>query len=239
MGKSLMCMQTLLANALQGNGVHLFTLEDSSQAFSRRAMSRVAKVSVPDIMAMKFGEQQIATWRRSTPAFMQLKTLVDDTGGLTAREISSRILRHREANKTGMVIIDYIQRVGRDYKGQPEHEKIGDALDVWHAVAVRYGMSIVVCSQLNRDLEKRNDKRPQLSDMAESGRIEQYAKFIVAVHRGCVYGPPQDGIDYIGPGRKPSDDEWSKTMVFHVLKNSNGPCRAYETTANLEHMEIT
>jgi replicative DNA helicase len=87
-------------------------------------------------------------------------------------------------------------------------------------------MAYVVMSQLNREIEKRQDKRPQLSDLRESGSLEERAKCVIGLYRGAYYGKPIKGIDYHpdwdGHRSPPGDEEHERQIQLHVLKNSNG-----------------
>jgi replicative DNA helicase len=84
----------------------------------------------------------------------------------------------------------------------------------------------VVMSQLNRDLERRSDKRPMLSDLRESGALEERSKCVVGLYRGSCYGGPVEGVDFDPSWRemkqRPSDEQFAHTAQLCVLKNSNG-----------------
>ena len=89
------------------------------------------------------------------------------------------------------------------------------------------GMAYVIGCQLNRQLESRTDKRPQLADLRESGSLEERAKCVVALYRGSMYGAPVEGVDWgrgWGPGYDyaPSEEIFKSTVQLLVLKNSNG-----------------
>jgi replicative DNA helicase len=121
--------------------------------------------------------------------------LVDGRSGVTADEIVRSVRRRKRENNTRIVIVDYIQLVKRPARMSP-HEALSEIITTLADAAKQDGIAYVVMSQLNRELEKREDKRPQMSDLRESGSLEERAKCIVGVYRGSAYKlPPSRGVD--------------------------------------------
>jgi replicative DNA helicase len=106
------------------------------------------------------------------------------------------VRRHRRANATNVVIVDYVQLVQRPHPRMSAHEALSEIVTTLADAAKQDRMAYVVMSQLNRGLEQRNDKRPQLSDLRESGSLEERAKCVIGLYRGSYYGAPTKGIDY-------------------------------------------
>ena len=133
--------------------------------------------------------------------------------------------RHRKANDTRVVIVDYLQLLKRNPRSMAKsrHEQITESLHELADAAKNDGMAYVVASQLNRELERREDKRPQESDLRESGTIEERGKCIVALYRGCkYYEDPKPGIDLDAEGQTQSGQEFRRTAQALILKNSQG-----------------
>jgi replicative DNA helicase len=148
--------------------------------------------------------------------------LLDSRSGISADEIIRSVRRRKRENGTKIVIVDYVQLVKKP-KGAGPHEALTEIVTAFSDAAKQDGLAYVVMSQLNRELEKRTDKRPQLSDLRESGSLEERAKCVVGVYRGSVYGKPQKNVDWDpSKEREPTDEEFKTTAQLIVLKNSNG-----------------
>jgi len=224
MGKSSLGMATADACSAQNVGVHIFSLEDTRAAYADRALSRVSTVPAEEIRAVKFSGGTIS---KLTNAGNKLRLrqgwLVDDRSGITASEIVRSVRRHRRDNATRVVIVDYIQLVRWPRGISSAHEGLTANIQTLADAAKQDGVAYVVMSQLNRGLEQRNDKRPQLSDLRESGSLEERAKCVVGLYRGSYYGEsPKRGIDYGDDEQAPSGDEFRARCDLVVLKNSNG-----------------
>jgi hypothetical protein len=103
------------------------------------------------------------------------------------------------------------------------HEAITEIVTTFADAAKHDGLAYVAMSQLNREIEKRDDRRPQMSDLRESGSLEERAKCIVGLYRGSeYYDAPKKGVDYAEDRPAPSGDEFKRTVQLLVLKNSNG-----------------
>jgi replicative DNA helicase len=222
MGKSSLGLATADACSKAGHGVHVFSLEDTREAYSDRSISRTADVPAQSLRACKLDRDSMERTRRSVNDLHKRKGwLVDDRSGLTADEIVRSVRRRARDNGTKVVIVDYIQRC-KTSRNPNRHEALGEMALAFSDAAKQDRIAYVVMSQLNRGVESRGDKRPQLSDLRESGSLEELAKCVVGVYRGAYYGEPVDGVDYKGHFNRPSPDEWERRVELGVLKNSNG-----------------
>lgn len=210
MGKSALAMGITQANAEAGTGVHVFSLEDTRDAYSDRVLSRYSGVPASDMrtgdaLRTKGGFDAVAG------AVTMLKRkgmpwLVDDRSGIDAAEIVRCVRRNARVNGTRVVVVDYVQLLKRP-PGKSMHEHMGDSVTTLADAAKRDGMAYVVLSQLNRGLEHRENKTPRLSDLRESGSLEERAKAAIALYREAVY---REGAD-------------ESVVELHVLKNNQGP----------------
>lgn len=221
MGKSSLGLATADASTKAGIGAHLFSLEDSWHAYADRAMSRASNVPAEDIRSGRFTRETMSKVTLGLNDIGRRKGwLVDNRSGITADEIVRSVRRHARENGTRLVLVDYVQLVKRP-RHHSTHEELTQVVETLADAAKQDGMAYVVMSQLNRGVEQRQDKRPQLSDLRESGSLEERAKCVVGIYRGAYYhSDPIPGIDYDEPGPPPHD--FASQVQLCVIKNSNG-----------------
>lgn len=226
MGKSSLGLSTADACSAAGFGVHLFSLEDTEDAYADRTLARVSTVPAELMRNATLNRGQCASIAQAMLKISGRKWLVDGRSGITADEIVRSVRRHRRNNDTRVVIVDYVQLVKRTNWRQSTHEALTETVTALADAAKQDKLAYVVVSQLNRGVEQRQDKRPQLSDLRESGSLEERAKCVVGLYRGSVYGEPVKGIDWDpdwqGRNYRPTPEEHEAQVQLLVLKNSNG-----------------
>lgn len=225
MGKSSLGLSMADGASSAGFGVHVFSLEDTEEAYSDRTISRSSQVPAEAIRNSNLTRQQSSDLAMAMPKFKGRRWLVDGRSGITADEIVRSVRRHKRQNSTNVVIVDYIQLVRRGPR-MSAHEALGEIITTLADAAKHDRIAYVVMSQLNRQIESRPDKRPQLSDLRESGSLEERAKCVIGLYRGAVYGAPVKGIDWDPSwedhGHPPSAYDHNAQIQLQVLKNSNG-----------------
>lgn len=228
MGKSSLGLASADAVSAAGFGVHLFSLEDTEEAYADRTLSRASEVPAEKLRNADLTVGACGAISRAHVALKGRRWLVDSRSGITADEIVRSVRRHRKTNQTRVAIVDYVQLVARQRGSRlSRHEELTEIVTTLADAAKHDGIAYVVMSQLNRQLETRSDKRPQLSDLRESGSLEERAKCVVGIYRGSVYGDPVKGVDWdngwgYGLDHAPSKDAFEATAQLLVLKNSNG-----------------
>lgn len=230
MGKSSFGLATADACTSAGYGAHVFSLEDTAQAYADRSMARTSGVSAESIRNCAISQRDMESMRSELPKIQKrTQWLFDDRSGISAQEIVRSVRRHKKQNNTKLVIVDYIQLVSKPDRRSTNHESISENITTFADAAKQDGIAYVVMSQLNRELEKRTDKRPQLSDLRESGSLEERSKCVIGLYRGIEYSKkPKKGIDY--QHQEPTQEEFEKQIQLLVLKNSNGRTgRVYAT----------
>jgi replicative DNA helicase len=241
MGKSSLGLATADASSKAGFGVHLFSLEDTEQSYADRTLSRESGV---DAEKMRNADLQQGDMPALSNALRTLSRrqgwLFDGRSGITADEIVRSVRRRKKDNRTKVVIVDYVQLVRKQHARMSTHESLGEIVTALADAAKQDGMAYIVMSQLNREIEKREDRRPLMSDLRESGSLEERAKCVIGIYRGSAYKqPPKRCVDYdcdCKPAPKgdckhtPSDLTFESQVQLHVLKNSNG--RTGKITAN-------
>lgn len=185
-GKSAMAMQIAEHVAIDLKRPALvFSLEMSRAALLERIIASRARI---DLQRLRLGRLDDGEWTRLTHAVMLLNDaplLIDDSGQATVAEIRARARRVRRERGLDLVVVDYLQLVGGG--GDTRAEVVGEISRGLKALAKELGVPVLALSQLNRALEGRNDRRPRLADLRESGSIEQDADTVVFLYRDDLY----------------------------------------------------
>lgn len=226
MGKSSLGLAIADASSASGFGVHLFSLEDTEEAYADRTLSRSSGVHAESLRNAEITKGNSSELAKAVMGLRGRRWKVDGRSGITAEEIVRSVRRHRRQNGTCVVIVDYVQLVKRGFR-QSAHEALGEIITTLADAAKHDRMAYVVMSQLNRQIESRQDKRPLLSDLRESGSLEERAKCVIGLYRGAAYNTgPIKGVDWDpdwdGHSHSPADSEFQTHVQLHVLKNSNG-----------------
>lgn len=188
MGKTALVLNMALKNVEQGKGVIFFSLEMPAEQLMLRMLA--AKTSIP-LQNLRKGDMDDQQWSNLSGAFDDLNTkklFVDDGGSININQLRARVrkLAQNESNNIKLVIIDYLQLM-QGTGNKDRHQEVSDISRGLKMLAREMKIPIIALSQLNRGLENRPDKRPMLSDLRESGAIEQDADIIMFVYRDDVY----------------------------------------------------
>lgn len=188
MGKTALVLNMALKNVEQKKGVIFFSLEMPAEQLMLRMLA--AKTSIP-LQNLRKGDMDDKEWSILSAAFDDLnskKLFVDDGGSININQLRARVrkLAQIQENNISLVIIDYLQLM-QGLGNKDRHQEVSDISRGLKMLARELKIPIVALSQLNRGLESRPDKRPMLSDLRESGAIEQDADIIMFVYRDDVY----------------------------------------------------
>mgnify|MGYP003541975547 FL=1 len=188
MGKTALVLNMALKNVERGKGVIFFSLEMPAEQLMLRMLA--AKTSIP-LQNLRKGDMDDKEWSILSAAFDDLnskKLFVDDGGSININQLRARVrkLAQIQENNISLVIIDYLQLM-QGLGNKDRHQEVSDISRGLKMLARELKIPIVALSQLNRGLESRPDKRPMLSDLRESGAIEQDADIIMFVYRDDVY----------------------------------------------------
>lgn len=232
MGKTSMAMSCVDAATLAGYGAHVFSQEGGWRMYADRAIARGSGVSVKRLRA---GDIDAEGARGIVGAMANYNARphwhVDSDAGMTASEIVRRVRKMRSKLNTKLVLVDYVQLVKR-VKSLEDNENaaLDEIITTFSNAALVDDIAYVVLSQLNRKVEDRTDKRPQLADLRGSGALEERPRVVVSPYRGSYYYPePKSGIDFDcdcikgAPCRcAPSTEDFEKAVQVLILKNNNG-----------------
>jgi replicative DNA helicase len=196
MGKTALAMNIVEHVALTGKkATAVFSMEMSGAQLAMRMIGSVGRVDQHELRTGTFKEDDWSHLIEAVGKLNDAHVYIDDTAGLNALELRSRARRlHRQCAEVGglsLIVVDYLQlmsgtRAGREENRATEIAEISRSLK---GLAKELKVPVVALSQLNRSVESRQDKRPMMSDLRESGAIEQDADLILFIYREEVYNP--------------------------------------------------
>ncbi|MBV9270271.1 MAG: replicative DNA helicase [Candidatus Eremiobacteraeota bacterium] len=190
MGKTSFALNMAVAAAREETApVAFFSLEMSNDELVQRLICAEAQISMHD---MRRGHIKNEHWEKISDAMGELNELpiyLDDSGGLSVSDIRSRCRRMKSSQGLSAVFVDYLQlmRPGVLSKNANRNEELSDICRTLKVTAKDLGVPIVALAQLNRAVESRNDKRPLLSDLRDSGSLEQEADMVAFLFREGYY----------------------------------------------------
>ena len=194
-----------------------FSLEMSRQELAERILASTARI---DSSKLRTGDLSDADWNRAHDAFGYLqaaKVFIDDNPSLTVMDVRSRARRIKQQNgDLGVVIIDYLQLMSSRGRAENRQVEVSDMSRSLKILARELQCPVIALSQLSRKLEERADKRPVMSDLRESGSLEQDADVVLFLFRPEQYG-------------EVANDKKSEAEII-VGKNRNGPTRTAHLT---------
>ena len=212
MGKTSFCLNigTNVA-ALTGKTVCMFSLEMSAEQLVNRIISSEAMV---DSYAMRTGELKDEDWEsiaRTTSRLAKCDILIDDTSGITVTGMKAKL---RRVKNLGLVVIDYLQLMQSDSRNDNRVQEVAEISRAMKIMAKDLMVPIICCAQLSRGPESRTDKKPMLSDLRDSGAIEQDADVVMFLYRDEYYK--------VNESSNPNSDAESSVAEVIVAKNRHG-----------------
>jgi replicative DNA helicase len=191
MGKTALALNIAEHVALEaGLPVGVFSMEMSATQLVMRMLGAVGKLDQHKVRTGRLADED---WRRLTDAVGKLNEApmqIDETAALNALELRARARRlHRHFGKLGLIVVDYLQLMSAASSGENRATEISEISRSLKALAKELNVPVMALSQLNRSLEQRPNKRPVMSDLRESGAIEQDADVILFIYRDEVYNP--------------------------------------------------
>lgn len=210
MGKTAFALNVGLQAALRDNAtVLIFSLEMSKEQLGQRLLAMEARV---DSMKMNTGDIDGQDWEKISTALDSLgrsKIMIDDTPGLRMMEIKNKCRRLKAEQGLDMIILDYLQLMDGEGRSDNRQQEITQLSRGMKQLAREMDCPVIVLSQLSRAVEQRPDHRPVMSDLRESGAIEQDADVVIFLYRDEVYHP--------------EDTEKPGICEVMISKHRNGP----------------
>ena len=172
--------------AFEGAAVAMFSLEMSKVEIGQRLLAANARVGLHEIRSANIMDEQWPQILQATNELSQLDIVIDDTPGTTVTEIRAKARRILHGKPLGLVIIDYLQLISPPAGQRRSDSRATEVSEMSRGIKIMakdLGVPVVALSQLNRTVENRTGKRPQLSDLRESGSIEQDADIVALLDR--------------------------------------------------------
>jgi replicative DNA helicase len=180
------------AKHIQDNGkkssIAFFSLEMSSEQLSTRILSEQARIASNDIRRGRISDEQFDQFLETSKNIAELPLFIDETPAISIAAMSNRARRIKRLHGLDMIVVDYIQLMrGTTFNKDGRVQEISQITQGLKAIAKELGVPVVALSQLSRQVEQRDDHKPQLSDLRESGSIEQDADVVMFVYREGYY----------------------------------------------------
>jgi len=170
------------------SSVAFFSLEMSSEQLSTRILSEQSRIKSNDIRRGKISEEQFDKFIETSKNISELPLYIDETPAISIAAISNRARRIKRLFGSELVVVDYIQLMrAANIRNEGRVQEISEITQGLKAIAKELNVPVLAVSQLSRAVEQRDDKKPQLSDLRESGSIEQDADVVMFVYREAYY----------------------------------------------------
>jgi len=217
MGKTAFSLNIATNAAFTGTGVAVFSLEMAKEQLVLRMLCSEARVDNSKIRSGYLGERDFPKLANAAGRLHEAPIYIDDTPAISILELRAkarRLVRDR-TKKVGLIVVDYLQLMRGMGTANNREQEISEISRSLKALAKELHVPVIAISQLNRRVEDRGDKRPMMSDLRESGAIEQDADVIMFIYRDEVYNPK-------------SDNKGIAEVI--VAKQRNGPIDTVELT---------
>jgi replicative DNA helicase len=209
MGKTAFSLNIASHAAFTGYGVAVFSLEMAKEQLALRLLCSEARVDNARVRTGYLSDRDFPKLATAAGKLHDALIYIDDTPAISVLELRAkarRLARDRD-KKLGLIIVDYLQLMRGTGAAQNREQEISEISRSLKALAKELNVPVMAISQLNRRVEDRNDKTPQLSDLRESGAIEQDADVIAFIYREAAYNPKSD----------------DNTATITIAKQRNGP----------------
>ncbi|HEY9311368.1 replicative DNA helicase, partial [Williamsia sp.] len=208
-GKSTLAMDFLRSCSIKhGYASAMFSLEMSKTEIVMRLLSAEAKIKLGDMRAGRMSDDDWTRLARRMGEISEAPLFIDDSPNLTMMEIRAKARRMKQKHDLKLVVIDYMQLMSSGKKVESRQQEVSEFSRSIKLLAKEIEVPVVAISQLNRGPEQRTDKRPQVSDLRESGSLEQDADMVILLHR---------------PDAFERDDPRAGEADIIVGKHRNGP----------------
>ncbi len=220
MGKTALAL-TIAQYAAQEKGIPVlvFSLEMGAEQLVERMLGAEARVNIHDLRTGNFPEKAWDALADAAGRLSRSPIFIDDSSLLTTSDLRARVRRffaRRKELQGGMIVVDYLQLMSWSRKTDSKQQEVAEISRALKGVAREFDVPVIALSQLSRAVEARTDKKPQLSDLRDSGAIEQDADLVCLLYRPGYYEPK-------GPG-----GETDPQAEVIVAKHRNGPTGSVE-----------
>jgi len=213
----------------------IFSMEMPSQQLAFRMISSLGRIDQTHLRTGKFPDEDWSRINTAVQLMSDAPIFIDDSASLSPTEIRARARRLKREHNLGLIVVDYLQLMQVHGSTENRATEISEISRSLKALAKELELPIIAISQLNRSVEQRTDKRPVMSDLRESGAIEQDADLIVFIYREEVYNPdtPRKGVADISIAKQRNGPigDFPLTFVGRFTKFENWVPDAYADEA--------
>jgi len=231
MGKTAYALQTAHNVAKRGQAVIVFSAEMSKEALLKRAVSE-RNGQPADRSEYDFTPQQFDTFLQTLEALRALPVSIDDTPGITTAQMQVRIQAAQRRGPVGLVVFDYIELAGDQVKSDSEERRIDGIVKALKRIARVCDVPVMALCQLNRQVESRHNKRPQLADLRFSGSLEQDADKVLFLYRHDYYVQMQSATP------EPGTEGTAEVIVGKHRNGATGPVVLHFTPETMKFHDI-
>jgi replicative DNA helicase len=214
MGKTALALNIALNAWKHNHAVAIFSLEMAAEQLALRFLSAESRIPHQKIRNALVSSDEWLTLTNTAAHLAEAKIFVDDSPSLTIMELRAKARKLKAQENIGLVVIDYLQLIGSQQRHENRTQEISAISRALKALAKELNVPVLALSQLSRNLESRMDKRPMLSDLRESGAIEQDGDVIFFIYRDVIYNP---------------DTEYPNMAEIIISKQRNGPVGSFHT----------
>ncbi|MDB0032508.1 replicative DNA helicase [Alphaproteobacteria bacterium] len=221
------------SNEEEKGSVVMFSLEMSAEQIGLRILAEQSRIPSDKLRKGELNEKDSAALSSTYQEIHQLNFFFDDSPNLTVSELRSKLRRYKKLYNIKLVLIDYLQLIKSERSRDNRVNELSEITRSLKQLAKEFDLPVVSLSQLSRQVENRDDKRPLLSDLRESGSIEQDADVVMFIYRESYYlqrNEPTRGPDETQDSYQKKHDAWKdrNEEVFNkaeliVAKQRNGP----------------
>ena len=192
----------------KGLTVAIFSLEMSSEQLAQRMLSGKTGIATKDLRLGRVRDDELELLVRAIGELSSAPLYIDDTPGISPFEMRAKVRRLAAERKVDLVIVDYLQLMSGGQRSENRVQEISFISRAMKGMARELNLPVIAASQLSRAVESRADRRPQLSDLRESGAIEQDSDIVLFLYRDVVYN---------------EDTEKQNIAELNVAKHRHGP----------------
>ena len=214
MGKSALALNIAVNSAAVSQGAcAIFSLEMPAEQLANRMFSAKAKVDGQKIRKGDLNDEEWGRLNEAAQVLKHQKFFIDDTPGIKISEMYAKCRKLKQDHGLYMVIIDYLQLIQASGKSDSRQQEVSDISRKVKALARELDVPVIALSQLSRSVESRQDKRPMLSDLRESGALEQDADVVMFIYREEYYKREDEKVN----------ENEREDVELIIAKHRNGP----------------
>jgi len=212
MGKTALALNFALNSASVSQGaIAIFSLEMPAEQVAIRLLAAKSKVEIQKIRAGRLSDQDWSKLNEASQELKHQKFFIDDTPGIKVQDMHAKARKLAQDEGLFMVVVDYIQLIQANASSESRQQEVSEISRRLKSMARELNVPVVALSQLSRSVESRQDKRPMLSDLRESGALEQDADLVLFIYRDSYYN------------REENNNETREDVELNLAKHRNGP----------------